>query len=157
MSKPKKRDSAYYRKRLKDEHPHIYAGLLADKFPSVRAASLKAGLIHLPSSFVVLKREWGNASAKDREEFKDWISGTKPTSPTPASLVDEDGFLTIAAIEEIERIMKAKRMKDADLMEELGFNRHAPSWGRVKPGRSRWKPKKELLDALERFLRDHRA
>jgi hypothetical protein len=157
MSKPRKRDSAYYRKRLKDEHPHIYAEFLAGKHRSVRAASLKAGLIHLPSSFVVLKREWGNASAKDREKFKDWISGTKPTTPTPASLVDEDGFLTIAAIEEIDGIMKARRMKDADLMEKLGFNRHNSSFGRAKPGRSRWKPKKELLDALECFLRDHHS
>lgn len=157
MSKPKKRDRAYYLKRLKNEHPHIHAELLAGKFPSVRAASLKAGLIHLPSPFVVLMREWGKASTKDREEFKDWISGTKPASPTPARLVGKDGLLTVATIGEIERVMKAKGMRHGDVMEKLRYSRLDGRLGVATSKARPWKPDREFLDRLERFLRDHRS
>jgi hypothetical protein len=93
----------------------------------------------------------GNASAKDREEFKDWISGSKPTSPIPASLVVEDGFLTAAALEEIDGIMKARGMKDADLMEKLKLSRHDSSLGRAKPGPSRWKTEEGISGCTGAF------
>ena len=54
----KKRDSAYYRERLKRDHPNIYSDLVAGRYKSVREASAKARLIKIPSRLDALKREW---------------------------------------------------------------------------------------------------
>src|ERR1035437_447814 len=58
----KKRDAAYYKKRLAKDHPAIFADLDAGRIKSVSAASAKAGLIKLPTRFGALKREWTGAS-----------------------------------------------------------------------------------------------
>jgi hypothetical protein len=156
MPKTKKRDSAYYLKRLQKEHPHIHAELVAGKLPSVRAAAIKAGLIHLPRPLTLLMREWKKASIKERREFMDWIAGTTATSPSPPGLVDRDGQLSAAAIRKIEAAMAVGRMRHGDVMEELGYSRLDPRLGMAMAARKPWKPDKKFLNRLESFLRAHR-
>lgn len=59
----KQRASAYYKVRLRREHPVIYAELgPGKKYKTVRQAAAAAGLIHLPTRLDALKREWKKAS-----------------------------------------------------------------------------------------------
>jgi hypothetical protein len=156
MSKRKKRDRAYFLKRLKNEHPHIHAELLAGKYLSVREASLKAGLIRQPSRLLALMREWRHASAKEQREFLDWVSGSKPASPTLASLVDKDGVLTLEAFKEIDEVRKAKGWGHGDVMEKLGYDKLDGRLGRTTSKARPWRPDKEFLDRLESFIRRYR-
>jgi hypothetical protein len=68
-----KRGAAYYRARLRRDHPTIFADLSSGKFVSVREAAAAAGLIHLPSRLDALKREWRGASGAQHVEFLKWL------------------------------------------------------------------------------------
>ncbi|SDR49890.1 hypothetical protein SAMN05519103_04013 [Rhizobiales bacterium GAS113] len=100
---PKKRDSAYFRGRLKRDRPKIYADLVAGHYKSVRQASAAAGLIKLPSRIDALKREWTGATWAERRAFFRWakskMSGLKGKATAPASapkppMADADRRLT---------------------------------------------------------------
>jgi len=69
----KKRDSAYYKQRLKRDFPPIFADLRAGKFKSVRQAAAFAGLIRLPTRVDALKRAWKRATPAQRRGFLTWV------------------------------------------------------------------------------------
>ena len=97
----KKRDAAYYQRRLRAEHPSVYADLKAGRILSTRQAAAKAGLVHLPTRLSGLKREWKGATNDERREFGKWMkrrftSGTKPAPKAPKDpLLDADGYLAL--------------------------------------------------------------
>jgi len=81
MSK-KKRDAAYWRGRLKREHPEIHARLETGDITSVRAAALEAGLIRERTPMMDLRRAWGHASEDARAAFLAEIgAGGQPAAP----------------------------------------------------------------------------
>lgn len=154
MSKPKKRDAAYWRGRLEREHPAIHARLLDGTISSVRAACAEAGLIRLPTRLDALMREWTKASASQRKAFIDWLKASRPSRlpvTPPAALVDADGFLTR---DTIERVEKAKATlgfrKPGQVMEALGGSKLDGSLGQAMRGNSRLRP--ELVDRLGDWL-----
>ena len=87
----KRRDRKYYKDRLEKEHPALYAKVRSGEL-SVRAASAKAGLIHLPTRFDALKREWKKASGAERSEFGRWLKTTLPKR-APKPIADTGGIL----------------------------------------------------------------
>jgi hypothetical protein len=64
-----KRDSEYWKNRIKTEHPAIFAKLENGAIKSVRAAAIEAGLIRERTALMDLKRAWTKASAKERKAF----------------------------------------------------------------------------------------
>jgi hypothetical protein len=85
----KKRDAEYYEKRLAKDHPALLAEV---RSLSVRAASAKARLIHLPTRLDALKREWKGASDAQRRDFVIWIkSGAYKWEGLP--IADPEGRL----------------------------------------------------------------
>jgi len=70
-----KRDSEYWKKRLRNEHPDIWAKLERGDVASVRAAAIEAGLIRERTALMDLRRGWKNASAKERKTFLAEVSG----------------------------------------------------------------------------------
>ena len=100
-----KRDAAYYRKRLKSEHPLIYADLMAGRIPSTRQAAAQAGLIHLPTRLSAMKKDWKKATTAERRRFLEWLkSGSAPgVGPRrkAAPLLDSDGYLSRAVADRV--------------------------------------------------------
>ena len=86
----KKRDSAYYRRRLAKDHPAIFTEVVAGRL-SVRAASAKAGLIHLPTRLDALKREWKKAPRIHQSQFAKWVNARAAAARPP--IADLDGRL----------------------------------------------------------------
>jgi len=70
-----KRDSEYWKNRLKNEHPGIFSELERGDLPSVRAAAIKAGLIRERTALMDLQRAWKNATPKERKTFLADVSG----------------------------------------------------------------------------------
>ncbi len=151
MKKSKKRDSAYYLKRLRHEHPAIHAKVASGEITSVRAGRIEAGLIHLPTRLDALKREWKRASPKERRDFLDLVTGKTPLGAAPVDLTDKDGFLTVNVIKQIDETMNTGRKWKGDLSEKLGYKRVDPRLGWAMARRS--KPKAEFLKRLGRLLR----
>jgi hypothetical protein len=122
----KKRASAYFEARLKRDFSKIYADLRAGKFKSVRQAAAAAGLIHLPTRFDALKREWKRANAKERGDFTAWQKGLAPTKApfrsTKISIIDAMGHLKPAVINFIRDWTVVKRIKPGRIMKEIGFS-----------------------------------
>ena len=87
-----KRGAAYYRARLRRDHPTIFADLSSGKFVSVREAAAAAGLIRLPSRVDALKREWKKANNAQHVEFLKWLkAGALKRVGRP--IADADGRL----------------------------------------------------------------
>lgn len=70
-----KRDSEYWKNRIKTEHPKIFTKLENGDIKSVRAAAIEAGLIRERTALMDLRRAWTNASAKERKTFLAEVSG----------------------------------------------------------------------------------
>ncbi|MGD0420311.1 MAG: hypothetical protein ABSA68_12155 [Xanthobacteraceae bacterium] len=118
----KKRDSAYYRKRLAKDHPLIYAEVVAGRL-SVRAASAKADLIHLPTRVDALKREWKRASEAQRDEFQEWVkTGTSKGRPKP--IADADGRLRTDVRAFLSHWITSHKSRPGRILEEIGFSVH---------------------------------
>jgi hypothetical protein len=119
----KKRDSDYYKERLKRDFPPIFADWRAGKFKSVRQAAAFAGLIHLPTRVDALKREWKHATTREKNEFVAWTKGRKAASAAPSlSIIDATGHLKPAVIRFINEWTSAKRIKPGKIMKEIGFS-----------------------------------
>ena len=107
-------------------------------------------MIRQPTRLDALKRVWRRASASERREFVDWVKGGGTAGVPLGMLTDKSGFLTASAIKQVEEVMKARRMRSGDVMEEFGYKRLDPTLGMVLAGR--WKPSENLLRRLKGFL-----
>jgi len=119
---PKKRNSAYYRRRLEKEHPAIYRDLLSGKYPSVRKAAAAAGLIHLPTRLHALKREWIRASPVERAEFGRWIRTGAPAKRRLAvpTIADREGRLRPNVRSFLSLWVKTNKTTPGRIMEAIG-------------------------------------
>jgi hypothetical protein len=113
-------------RRLKRDHPAVYADLVAGRISSVRKASSRAGLIHLPTRLDALKREWKRASFREREDFVRWPKGSAPgiaraatISPTISSA---DGRLKRDVVTFLENWMIVHRSKPGRIMRLIGYS-----------------------------------
>lgn len=125
----KKRDAAYYKARLKKDHPRIYSELVAGRYPSVRAASIAAGLIRKPSGLVALKRAWNKTAPRDQLDFLKWLRSRVPrrsstTSSTPPSIVDAHGRLTPAAISFFSDWIVRHRVTGGQILKQIGYKNY---------------------------------
>jgi hypothetical protein len=118
----KKRDSAYYKKRLAKDHPALLAEVRAGRL-SVRAASAKAGMIHLPTRLDALKREWKRASESQRDEFREWLK-TEELKRGRKTIADSDGRLRSDVRAFMSHWIKSNRSKPGWIMKEMGLSVH---------------------------------
>lgn len=124
MRKPQKRGNSYYLDRLEKEHPAIHAEFKADKFPSALKALEAAGLKVRRSRLLELKNGWDKATADERREFVAWLRARRTSRPAPkARVVAVDGYLEEWAKKRIIEIVNARKIRSADMMEEMGFSR----------------------------------
>lgn len=118
----KKRDSAYYRRRLAKDYPEIFAEVVSGRL-SVRAASAKAGLIRPPTRSKALKREWKGATDAQRVEFLIWLkSGAYKWVGLP--IADSEGRLRRDVSDFLLRWVARKGLRPGNIMKELGFSGH---------------------------------
>jgi hypothetical protein len=122
----KKRDAEYYEKRLAKAHPALLAEVRSGRL-SVRAASAKARLIHLPTRLDALKREWKGASDAQRRDFVIWIkSGAYKWVGLP--IADPEGRLRRDVSDFLLRWVARKGFRPARVMKEIGFSGHDPTF-----------------------------
>lgn len=150
----KKRDAAYYQRRLKAEHPSIYADLRAGRIASTRQAAAKAELIRLPTRLTALKREWKRAKGKERREFLEWLrtevaSGTNGTSPQE-SLLDSTGHLKLSAADRVWRQMRSLQLKKSEMYVQMGLK--AYDWRVIGVLQRERKPTPQILEAISAWL-----
>lgn len=123
----RKRDSGYYRERLRREFPAIYKDLISGKIASVRQAAIRAGLIRSPTRSDALKREWKRASSAERKVFLDWLKRSLPkrgTALPPPSPVDGAGRLRKPVIDFIEGWRRTRKASPGQIMKEIGFSNY---------------------------------
>jgi hypothetical protein len=120
MHMKKKRDAEYYKKRLAKDHPALFADVRSGRL-SVRAASAKAGLIHLPTRLDALKREWRGASGVHRVDFIKWLkAGALKHVGKP--IADADGRLRVDVRAFLSDWVKSHRSKPGRIMKQIGFS-----------------------------------
>jgi hypothetical protein len=115
-----KRDSAYYRARLRREHPTFFADLVARKYSSVREAAAAAGLIRLPTRLDALKREWNKASEIQQIEFIKWSKVGTPKGVVKP-IADSDGRLRADVRAFLSHWVTSHRSKPGRIMKEIGL------------------------------------
>jgi hypothetical protein len=124
----KERGAAYFKKRLKTEHPAIYADLRSGSIRSVRQAAARAGLIHLPTRLDALKREWKGSTWPERNEFLAWLkSNYGKRSKTPLvsiPITDGDGRLTTPVVAFLRTWLKTNRARPGQIMAQMGLSNH---------------------------------
>ena len=118
----KKRDSDYYKERLKRDFPPVFADWRAGKFKSVRQAAAAARSIHIPTRVDALKREWKGATTAEKNEFVAWIKGRKAASAASIPIIDPDGHLKPGVIRFIRGWTRDRRIKPGKIMKEIGFS-----------------------------------
>jgi hypothetical protein len=122
----KKRDAAYFRERLKRDFPEIFAELRAGKIKSVRQATAKAGLIHLPTTVDDLKRGWKNATPAQRAVFVRWVKttgiGIKGATGIKPPIVDVGRYLRPDVIVVIRKWLVANHAKISDIVKGMGLS-----------------------------------
>jgi hypothetical protein len=159
MSQNQKRDNAYYKERLEREHPAIYRDLLAGKYKSDREAFIAAGIRQPRSRLHELKNAWEKATTTEQSDFVGWLSARHGVTTTPASTpvaasargpVAVNRRLEGWAKSRIQKIMDRRRMKNRDVMDELGFKRLNASLGRAIARGDKLQP--DLIEALEKWL-----
>ena len=72
-------DPTYLTRRIKRDHPEIFAKL--DTYPSVRKAAIAAGIVKPPTPLVLLRRAWEKASPDERMIF---LGEVVTVGPPPA-------------------------------------------------------------------------
>lgn len=131
-----KRDNEYYLKRLKNEHPSIYADYQAGKFKNVSQALVAAGLRTPKSGLKALESAWKNATPAERDAFKVMIGctagqappakaspgGAVTSSATAAPAVRGRQGLPPALATDVRAIMARRGLKIGDVMREMGRN-----------------------------------
>jgi hypothetical protein len=153
----KKRDAAYYQRRLKAEHPLIYADLKAGRISSTRQAAAKAGLIHLPTRLLGLRREWKGATNKERREFLEWLKsgsapGVKGKAPT-APLLDAGGYLSRSAADRVWELKRSLRLKKGQMYVQMGLKAH--DWRVIRVLQHEDVPPLDVLEAIRAWLAKH--
>jgi hypothetical protein len=164
VTKPPKRDNAYYFERLKSDFPSIHADWLAGAYPTVDAALKAAGLKKARTRLQELTNAWKHATVAEQSEFKRQIgcaapppmpiptptpttaSGTLPISWAPAP----DRLLLPVERDRIQEIMKLRKMRHGDVMDEIGFKRLNPALGMAILHGYQLQP--EMLEALRKWL-----
>jgi hypothetical protein len=122
----KKRDAEYYKGRLAKDHPALFAEVRSGRL-SVRAASAKAGLIHLPTRLDALKREWKGASKSQRDDFVIWLrSGAYRW--VGLAIADSEGRLRRDVSDFLLRWVARKGLRPARVMKEIGFSGYDPTF-----------------------------
>ncbi len=153
----KKRDAAYYRRRLKAEHPSIYADLTAGRISSTRQAAAKAGLIHLPTRLLGLRREWKGATNKERREFLEWLkSGSAPGVKGKAPkdpLLDAAGYLSRSAADRVWELKRSLRLKKGQMYVQMGLK--AYDWRVIGVLKGERVPTSDVLEAIRSWLTKH--
>lgn len=154
---PGKRDSAYYRKRLRKDYPALYADLTRGKYRTVRAAAVAAGLIRPTSRVKSIKRDWTKATTAERREILEWLKKAAPGIPrrrttlTTKSIVDADGRLLPAVIAFTNDWITKNKSKPGRIMKAMGFR--AFDWRLAHALSSRGRLPADVIGELEKWLR----
>lgn len=158
-----RRDSAYFRQRLKTHSPAILKDLDDGKFKSVRSAAIAANLIKEPTKLDALKRAWRKATSDEQKEFLRWVRSTlKPVparKPPSRPIVDSDGYLVEWAAKRIDEIQRKRKLSDREVTAELALKPLDTSlWSALRPGpRGKSKIRPEVVAALDKWLSDNRG
>jgi len=154
MVKKQVRDNAYLEERLRNEHPSVYADLLAGKYRTVSAAAIAVGLKHVRTRLHELKNAWSKATSAEQAEFLRHLvrSGvTLPSSPPPpTSGIAIDRKLTPAASRRIQDIMSRRALEPGDVMSEMGYKPLNASLGRALARGTTLQP--DMIKSLEQWL-----
>jgi hypothetical protein len=148
----KKRGSAYYENRIKNESPSLHADVLSGK-KTVRQASIEAKLRRQPTRGDALIRNYERASPADKRQFGNWLrarSGTKKTTLAP--IVDSSGKLVPAVINFInDWLRKAGRKTPGYLLSKI--SPHSNHDSRMSQALTGGKLPLEFVAHLEIWLR----
>ena len=147
----KKRDAEYYKKRLAKEHPALFAEVRSGEL-SVRAASAKARLIHLPTRLDSLKREWRGASGAQRVEFIKWVKA-ETSKHAGRSIADPDGRLRSDVRAFLTHWLASNRSKPGWILKEIGFSVFDPTLASALSGKTTLRP--EVIPKLGDWLTKH--
>jgi hypothetical protein len=159
-----KRDNKYFLDRLAAEQPHVYADYLAGKFKNISAAVVAGGLRKAPSGLDALNSAWARATPAERDAFQMQIECIKPSidqeaGPTAtATIVSNAGtislknktYLTSSQEEAVRGIMARRKMRNGDVMRELGFTALDASLARALFRGSSLR--EEMLTALDAWI-----
>lgn len=152
MTKPPKRDNAYYEEQLKSRHPAIHADYLARKYPKLANALIAAGLKKTRTRLHELRNAWTKATAAEKRDFVRWIKGAATSAP-PAPLsrpVAVDRLLQPWAKNRIQEILSKRRLRMGDIMAELGLKKGNGSLGRALNRVSKLQP--AVIVLLEKWI-----
>ena len=151
MAKKKTRDSAYYRERLRKEHPAIHADLLAKKYKSTRQAAAAARLIHLPTRLDALKRDWNRATAAEQVAFLTWLKASRAKAPTMVlgPIADLKGRLRKDVRDFLTKWIAEKRSKPGRIMKEMGLSLYDITLSGAIDGHT---VRKQVIDRLGPWL-----
>ena len=128
-----KRDNSYYLDRLKRERPDIHADLQAGKFRNASEAFVLAGLRKPRTPLDQLISAWAKAGPAERDAFLRRLTAM-PVSPhgphpapgaPPATLTARNAPqppLSLAEIADIRAIMDRRKIKNGDIMREIGLD-----------------------------------
>jgi len=153
-----KRDSGYFIRRLKKEHPTIHADLLAGRHTSVRAASIAAGIIKPRSALSELKNAWRKATPAQKRQFLSWARSGSPLGASAPGLLKTafaaDNTLLPGARERILEIMDRRKIGKTAVMRELGFSPLNVSLWSAFSNRTKVR-EPNLRRAVDKWLADH--
>lgn len=133
-----KRDSDYFKKKLRSKNRALYDEVAAGRM-SVNKARQLAGMGGKRTWLSQLKHAWRSASPADRTTFLSWAgltvpvaapappSPVAPTTPGSSTAFDADGRLLPWARRRIPEIMARRGMSFGLVADELGLNRMNPS------------------------------
>lgn len=158
MPSKRKRDNAYYLRRLEKDFPALHAKWLSGGYSSPRKAFLEAGLMKDPERLNQLKRLWGKSSSTDRHDFIAWLKAKRPpkvaAAPRSFVLLEPDRTLTVDASTRVKLIMMNRGVRMGTAMDELGLKRLDPSLGLALRG---FKVRPVLEAALSRWIEGNKA
>lgn len=165
--KIQKRDNDYYLDRLRSDHPAIYADLRTGKFKNPSEAFLAAGLRKRKSPLDQLRSAWSKASSAEQSAFKGEIGCTASrttvapsgltvshaSAPGNARLPAGKVHLPPTLEAEVRRIIAHRRLKNGDVMREMGLNARDASLGMALQRGTLVQD--ELIVALETWVAAH--
>lgn len=135
-----KRDSDYFKKKLRSKNQALYDEVVAGRM-SVNKARQLAGMGGKRTWLSQLKHAWNTASPAERTTFLSWAGLTAPVATTPTlppppaaptppssgTAFDADGNMLDWARRRIPEIMDRRGISFGVVADELGLNRMNPS------------------------------